>query len=286
MMAREELLKGLPAEIEWKLFGTGPAIIESFAKDELDMAYVGLPPAIIGISRGVQIKCVAGGHIEGTVIASRADAKAHSDTDDLAVILSQFQTIGVPGKGSIHDLILMDALARHKVSTHVRSFPWADEVLEAFMKGEVDAVVGTPSLAQAVVEFGKGKIIWPPNMLWPYNPSHGILSRESLIKNQRGVVKQFLLCHKAASELLRGDRESVSRDIARLMGIVDEKFVLETMNISPCYCASLSKEYRDCTLSLTDRLKELGYVDEKPGENDIFDLSLINEIHPEPSHYK
>ncbi len=36
------------AGAEWKLFGTGPAIVDAFKKRELDMAYIGLPPAIIG----------------------------------------------------------------------------------------------------------------------------------------------------------------------------------------------------------------------------------------------
>lgn len=52
----------------WKLFPNGPAMIESFEKNELDLGYIGLPPVMIGISRGLKIKCVAGGHVEGTVL--------------------------------------------------------------------------------------------------------------------------------------------------------------------------------------------------------------------------
>ncbi|HSQ78281.1 MAG TPA: ABC transporter substrate-binding protein, partial [Nitrospirota bacterium] len=51
----------LGAEIEWKLMGTGPEIMKAFGKGELDLAYVGLPPAIIGIEQGVRVICVAGG---------------------------------------------------------------------------------------------------------------------------------------------------------------------------------------------------------------------------------
>ena len=68
LMADEKLQENLGVDVEWRLFGTGPSIVNAFEKGELDIAYVGLPPAIIGIDRGVEIKCVAGGHIEGTVI--------------------------------------------------------------------------------------------------------------------------------------------------------------------------------------------------------------------------
>ena len=39
--------------------------------NELDIGYIGLPPAIIGIEQGVPIKCVAGGHVEGTILCAK-----------------------------------------------------------------------------------------------------------------------------------------------------------------------------------------------------------------------
>ncbi|MEE8402806.1 MAG: hypothetical protein V3R93_03550, partial [Candidatus Hydrothermarchaeaceae archaeon] len=52
----------------WRLFGGGPGIVRAFAERKLDLGYVGLPPVIAGIDKGVQIKCIAGGHMEGTVL--------------------------------------------------------------------------------------------------------------------------------------------------------------------------------------------------------------------------
>jgi NitT/TauT family transport system substrate-binding protein len=69
LMANEDTDARLGCRIEWRLFGTGPAIVNAFEKGDIDLAYIGLPPAIIGIERGVNIICIAGGHIEGTVIA-------------------------------------------------------------------------------------------------------------------------------------------------------------------------------------------------------------------------
>ena len=73
LMADGKLQEDLGVDVEWRLFGTGPSIIDAFEKGELDIAYVGLPPALIGIDRGVKIKCVAGGHIEGTVICGKEE---------------------------------------------------------------------------------------------------------------------------------------------------------------------------------------------------------------------
>ena len=61
-------LKELGIEASWKLFPNGPAMMEAFEKEEIDLGYIGLPPAMIWIGRGLKIKCVAGGHVEETVL--------------------------------------------------------------------------------------------------------------------------------------------------------------------------------------------------------------------------
>ncbi len=285
LLAGKELIESIPAGIEWKLFGTGPAIVEALRDDELDMAYVGLPPAIIGISQGVRITCVAGGHVEGTVIASYENAYSHADGYNLGDVLSQFNTIGVPGKGAIHDIILMDALNCLGISPRVINFSWSDQILEAFIRGEVDGVVGTPALAQSLIHFAQGSVVYPPHLLWPHNPSYGILVRDEVLLANRESIRDFLVSHKRAAEVLRLETAAVSQVIAQILGVVDEEFVFSTLNVSPRYCAALTDEYILCTMKLTERLRDLGYIERSVRENEIFDLSLIREVHPEPDHY-
>jgi len=52
---------------------------EAFKNREIDIGYIGLPPAIIGIGRGVPIICVAGGHVEGTVLIARKGYRTLSE---------------------------------------------------------------------------------------------------------------------------------------------------------------------------------------------------------------
>lgn len=286
MMARPGILKGFAAGIDWRLFGTGPAIVRAFDEGALDLAYIGLPPAIIGISKGLGLKCIAGGHVEGTVVAGRADALSYPETEDAGSILSNARAIGVPGRGSIHDIILGDLLQRRGSGSRVLNLPWADLVLEAFAKGRVDAAVGTPALAQAVVSFAGGKILCPPHLLWPDNPSCGIVAREDFLRENKPLIMDFLAVHESAATILRNGRESAAADIARLMGVVDERFVLEVLGISPRYCAALSPGFVDCAMRLAKRQKELGYIERDIRREEIFDFSLIREVHPGPDHYR
>ena len=65
---RESLENELGIPTTWTLFGTGPLMIEAFKEEKLEIGYIGLPPATIGIDQGVPIICVAGGHVEGTIM--------------------------------------------------------------------------------------------------------------------------------------------------------------------------------------------------------------------------
>jgi len=114
LMAEGAVTRTLGMDVEWRLFGTGPAIVNSFESKELDLAYVGLPPAAIGISRGVGIICVAGGISRN---GHCRDKRVHrvSEQEDLRQILGQFQGKEDRGSGqrSIHDVILSECLERY-----------------------------------------------------------------------------------------------------------------------------------------------------------------------------
>jgi len=99
LMARQDLTARLGADIEWQLFGTGPAIMKAFARGALDLAYIGLPPAIIGMEKGIDVVCIAGGHMEGTVMAGKAQWQGFPELQDPGAVLRQFagKKIGVPG---------------------------------------------------------------------------------------------------------------------------------------------------------------------------------------------
>ncbi len=289
LMAEGTLGEKMGAHVEWKLFGTGPAIVNAFEKGELDLAYVGLPPAIIGIARGVRIKCIAGGHIEGTVVCGRAGDRSFPEIDDLDAVFRQFSglKIGVPGNGSIHDVILTDCLDRFALdaSVEVIHFPWADAIVEAMVKGKISAAIGTPALAVALERYAGGKILYPPAKLWPYNPSYGIVVHNGLTAGRRELVEAFLIAHEDAASLIRNSPEEAAAIISEYVGFIDKAFVLDTLKVSPKYCAQLSDEYINATMDFAAALRKLGYINRNVLREEIFDTSLIRAVHPPGDHY-
>ena len=289
LMARDDANRRLDSQVEWRLFGTGPAVVSAFDRGELDLAYIGLPPAIIGMEHGVRIVCIAGGHMEGTVISSKKCYRGAPEITELREILRQFAglRIGVPGKGSIHDVIIRECLGRSGLERdiEVANFAWSDQVLEALLKDEVAAAVGTPALAVAVCRYAEGAILYPPSLLWPNNPSYGILAARDFLAKKKEIAKKFLILHEEAASYLRSSPAEAARLIAGYVGFIDEEFVLDTLKVSPKYCAQISEDYINSTMEFVAVLKRLGYISRRLSESEIFDLSLINQIHPEKDHY-
>ncbi len=288
-MARGDLQPVLGTCIDWELFGTGPDVVDAFEKGEIDLAYIGLPPAIAGISRGVGIVCVAGGHVEGTVIAGVKKLAGFPEETDLHNILGQLKgkKIGVPGKGSIHNVILTDCLERLALSEEIEilNFRWADQITEAMIKGDVSAAAGTPALATAIRRYADGRILFPPSKLWPNNPSYGIIVERNFLRKEKELVERFLVLHEEATSLIRQKPRQVAKTISDYVGFIDREFVLDTLRLSPKYCAQLTADYISSTMEFVKVMKRLAYIDKEVSSEEIFDTSLIWKIHPEKDHY-
>ena len=270
----------------WKLFASGPDIVSAFANKEIDLSYLGLPPAIIGIDRGVPIICIAGGHVEGTVLVAQKEYRTFDELQDTNAVLAQFEgkVIGSPPKGSIHDVIINNALQEAKLDIKVKNFAWTDFVLEALVDGEIEAAVGTPSLAVAAARACGAKIVIPPHALWQNNPSYGIVIRKELAQAP-DVILRFLEMHERASNFIRANPVEAARLVSKLTGIVDESFVLEAYGISPKYCASLSHEFVSATMAFVPVLHRLKYILREIPESEIFEYSFIKKVHTEKPHY-
>jgi NitT/TauT family transport system substrate-binding protein len=281
------LLSDQDIHATWTLFPSGPDIINAMQAGTLDLGYIGLPPVIIGIDRGLKLACIAGGHIEGTVMIAGDTIRTLDECGSMHKFLSQLsgKNIGTPPKGSIHDVIVNDLLKENKrTDIAVRNYPWADFLSDALLTGEIAAAAGTPALATTARRYGNARLAVPPDRLWSFNPSYGIVVMREMLRKHDLLIR-FLIAHEAACEWIRHDPLACARVVAETTGMVDAAFVLETYRISPKYCAALPPEYVASTMKFARTLHALGYISHPVSEDECFERSLIGTVHKEPHHY-
>ncbi len=272
-------------ELEWTLYPTGPAMMESFASGETDIGYIGLPPVMIRLEEGLKLKCVAGGHVEGTVMVAPESYKTYEELGSIKTVLEQFrgETIGTPARGSIHDVITSELTKEYDIT--IKNFEWADFIPDAMEEGEIAAGVGTPSLATVTRNQLNANIVIPPYKLWPYNPSYGIVVREELITESPDFIIQFLKAHEKACNLIRFQPENAAEIAHNEIEVINKDSILDTYRISPKYCASLPEDYINSTLKFIPVLQNLGYMQSTLEKEEIFNLKFIQQTHPKPAHY-
>jgi NitT/TauT family transport system substrate-binding protein len=279
----EQDMKLTPA---WKLFPTGPAMLEAFANGTIDIGYIGLPPAMIGIAKGLPIIAIAGGHCEGTVMLAAESFQPYEELDSIEQVLRQFvgKKLGTPTRGSIHDVIIRNLIEEKRENIEITNFSWADLIPEALDNGTLAGAVGTPPLAVISKRECATHIVIPPAKLWPYNPSYGIVVRKELFRN-KDILEHFILLHERASNLIREEPLNAAATVAREIKVVDSTFIMDVFSISPKYCASLPAPYRESTMKFIPVLRRLGYITEPLREDAVFHLSIVTAVHPEDEHY-
>jgi NitT/TauT family transport system substrate-binding protein len=197
LMQGTRMLEKQGIDVSWSLFGGGPPIVAAMERGEVDVGYIGLPPAMIGIAHGSKIKCVAGGHVEGTALCTTKNLSG-SETQVIAEL--EGEQIGCPPKGSIHDIILRHLLRKHGVFAEVLNYPWADFIPLAMEQGEIIAAIGTPALAVYLKKNLGAHVALPPNQIWPFNPSYGIIAREDFLDEH--VLEIFIKSHEEANNFI------------------------------------------------------------------------------------
>lgn len=281
--------KRLGVESQWHLYGTGPAMVEAFGKEEIDLGFIGLPPAMIGISAGVPLVCVGGGHVEGTLVVGGWGFRSLEESQDLGHFLAQFHgfKVGIPSRGSIHDVIFRHLLENHRIAdVEIVNYSWADLILHGLRRGEVHAAVGTPPLAVLCQKELGMRVLAGPQGLWFFSPSYGIVAARNTVDGPvSGILEGFLKIHEDCCNLLRESPGRAARTVSLALPGVDEAFVRRTLEVSPRYCASLPGSYVRSCLDFGPALVRLGYLARPLEEREVFDFRFIRMVHPAGHHY-
>lgn len=290
LMQDDDLKTQLNTEMEWKMFGTGPEMVAAFRNNELDIGYMGLPPAIIGIEKGVKIRCVAGGHVEGTIMCAKKKYKADIQLDNnLFEVLSQFigSAIGVPAKGSIHDVILSFFIEKYNLQNEIEIINYQQpEIIALDMKkNKLEGGVGTPCLAVFAETLLESRLVIRANNLWDNNPSYGVFFHEDLIEKYPNYVLEFLALHKKSATLIRQSPDVAAKIIAKTVEMATEEYIKKVLSISPKYCIALSNGYVTSTMEFVEALHRLGYINRTLNVEEIFEFRFVEKVHPESHHY-
>lgn len=270
--------------VDYKRYESGPLITQAFAQGEADIGFMGIPPVMIGIDKGVPIKVIASTHSEGSSLIARGKTyKNLTELGSIEAVLKQFdgKSIGAPGKGSIQDIIIRTELKKAGINATIKNIPVASTLPALLNEGQIEAYVVWPPFEMEGVLKGYGDVVIPSDKLWPYNPCCALVVTDKFEKEHPDVVQKLVELHNDASMFIMAHPEELADAANAELGI-DNETALASIEFSPKYCALPDERYINSTMQFVNALKDLGYTTNNLTEEQIFDLKYIQKAHPGP----
>jgi len=199
------------AEIETRLFDSGPQVIEAMFANEIDLAYVGPGPAINGFlkSDGKSLKILAGAASGGVSLVVHPDSDIKSPEDFSG------KRIAAPQIGNTQDVSLRNFLSENNLkpvekggTVYVINVVNPD-IFTLFSKGELDAAwVPEPWATRLVQQLG-GVRLFQEKELWPDQKFSSVvlIVRSEFLEKHSDLVQKWLNVHVQTADWINEHRD-------------------------------------------------------------------------------
>lgn len=274
---RAGFFDGQGIDVELVPFIDGPTLMQAFAAGGIDVGYVGVVPAAIWWSKGIDLKVVASTNGGGHAIAVRADSNI-SKLGDL-----RGRLMATPSTGSVTDVMLrayiLKRLAKLDPGKDLRLLPGmagSDMVTALNVTREVEAAMTwEPFIAQMEERFTGVRVIFDAQDYW--RKTHGgkgytgnvVLARGAFIKERPDVLRKFMAIHRKTTDFINGDEATANKQIAAELKLPVSVIQRARTRTDFTYEVDVAG-----SMELMEFARELGYIKTLPEEKEFFALTF------------
>ncbi|HRL21102.1 MAG TPA: ABC transporter substrate-binding protein [Alcaligenes sp.] len=216
-------------------FQSGPALTQALIAGQLDVAYVGIGPALVAKAKGADVKVVASNIVEQVNVlavgelAGYFDAKKSVGAPDFTAAVARFTQekgrkpiIASYPKGSVPEAALQYWLR------HVLGLP--DGAVELIYQGEAQiqqalsnhavdaAAILEPTVSQILQRQPDAKVLAQGAELFPNQPGAVLLVREALIQSRPELVQHLVDAQVRSTAMLREAPAQVAPYVQKYVG--------------------------------------------------------------------
>lgn len=211
-----------------KRFSSGPPMVDALEMGALDVAYVGIGPAMLARARGLDVKVVAANVVEQVALVARGPLAAPGEDApgdrfrNFRVAARRPARIGTLPRGSVPDTVLryfLEQVAKLSPGEVEIVGVGEDEVLRLLLEKSLDgASIVEPILSMALAHDPTARIIAKPRQMMPYHPGAVVLVTRDVIKNNPTAVERLVALHIRASAFARANPDVATNDIVEYLG--------------------------------------------------------------------
>jgi len=256
-------------KIEMVEFKAGPELVKAAGIGEIDIGYVGVPPANMAIARGIPVKIVASVQDEGSgiVVGNETNIRGIEDL--------RGRTIAIPMIGSIQDVLLKDVLTKNNISPEEVNIIELEVPLmpKALQAGEIDGFVAWEPFVTIAKHEGYGGVLMYSGEIWKGHPCCVVIATDDFRKNNPDVLRRFLKVHAEATDYVNAHKDEAAYIVSEKLGtpVEVEKESLRRMKFE----AIPTDEFIDGVLRFAQIQRQLGLIERDLTREEIFDLGYL-----------
>ncbi|GAB3482921.1 ABC transporter substrate-binding protein [Marinomonas epiphytica] len=276
-------------------FQNGPAIVQALLAGQLDVAYLGIGPAMVARAKGADIKVVASNIVEQISMVTLANLSPYFEGQDHATAFARFKAdhgrkavISTFPQGSVPETVLQYWLRNQLGMTgeEIRNnidiiYQGAAQVQQALMTEAVDgAAILEPVVSIIKNRKSEANVVVSGSEMFPNQPGAVLVVRESLISEQPELVSTLVKAHIDATELLRNSPESVAKPVGKYVGggRLPAQVVLEALKNSHDQFQANPNAIIEGTRVMRDFQAAQGTLKINVNLEELFDVSFYNSV--------
>ena len=217
-------------DLQLTRFSSGPAMVQALPSGGYDIAYIGIGPAMVARSSGVDLTVVASnGMGQSSLIGIGAFAEGFNNARTPAEAFAAFhQQQGRPvriatlPKGSVPDTVLqyyLTQVAKVPPETVQVLGVGEDRVQQMLLSGAADAAsVLEPILTIVMERVPSARILIGGGKMFPDQPGAVLAVSDATIRAHRAAVESLVALHVRATKLIVNDPARAAKTTGLLLG--------------------------------------------------------------------
>jgi NitT/TauT family transport system substrate-binding protein len=248
---------------------TGSGIVSATASGDIDIGYVGIAPALQGISEGIPIKIVGAVNLDGSGIVVNPKSNINNTTD------LKGKKVATPGVSSIQQVLLLYQLAKYNLTANDVDITSVDIFMipSTLASNKVDAYIAYQPFVSLAPYRNMGNVLMYSDEIMPGHPCCVIIARQDFIDQHPQELQKFLDIHKNSTEFVNTNLNETAQLISSELTTNPS---LEEMSLPHVvFVSQVDSSFQEKVMNFMNVELQMGYLKKNMTREQIFDTQFL-----------
>jgi len=250
---------------------TGSGVVSAMASGDIDIGFVGITPALQGISNGVPIKIVGAVNLDGSGIVVDPQSDINNTTD------LKGKKVATPGVSSIQQVLLLYQLQKYNMTASDVDISSVniDMIPSTLASHKVDAYIAYEPYVSLAPFTNTGNVLMYSDEIMPGHPCCVIVARQDFINQHPQELQEFLEIHKNTTEFVNSNQNETAHLVSK---IITTNTALEQTSLSHVvFVSQINNSFQQNVLNFMNVEQQMGYLKKNLTTDEIFDTRFLGD---------